>query len=211
MKILRSFGLSLTAAVVLTLGCADVPGPMGPEIVDPDAELLGGLTRTLTRTLTATVEGTTRTVQDLLQPVRTVRRDRPVGGPEVCDVGVIGPRGGRLECREAGLRLDFPAGAVSEPTEISIRIPDRNLVGYEFHPHGLRFDRKVRMRQSLRGTDVYGEWRLLPRLVGAYVEEVGPRPNALEILPALLGGLLDRSTEVTIEIEHFSGYVCALD
>lgn len=109
-----------------------------------------------------------------------------------------------MECEDAGLRVVFPPGALSEATEISIRIPDPRLVGYEFAPHGLEFDKAVVVRQDLDDTEAEENSSLLSQLVGAYVEEITSVTEALEILSLSLD-----DEEVRFRIRHFSGYICA--
>lgn len=124
----------------------------------------------------------------------------------------VGPEGGSVECEDAGLRLDFPEGALSETIEVSVKIPRGDLVGYEFEPHGTDFEKKVRLRQSLAGTEAEERGSLLGDLVGAYVDEIDDVVNPLELFPAGLAGSSDEEDDpeaLFFKIEHFSGYVCA--
>ena len=64
----------------------------------------------------------------------------------------IGPEGGTLRIADAGFSITFPAGAVAEPTEITVAAVPGYAVAYLFHPHGLTFARPAVATQELRGT-----------------------------------------------------------
>lgn len=179
---------AVAAALLLVAGCADSPTPpASPDHVEPAAGLLSTTLTTLERT-DPVEEGT-------------------------CASGIaIGPAGGVVECEEAGLRLTFPEGAVSDTVEVSVDVPRGDLVGYEFAPHGIEFEKKVRLRQALDGTEAAGDLSLLGDLEGAYVDEVDDEVEPLEELELGLLGSGDEDDDpeaVFMDIEHFSGYVCA--
>ncbi|WP_300600902.1 hypothetical protein [Niabella sp.] len=77
---------------------------------------------------------------------------RPVGEP-VSDgvIGLIGPNGGVLQSEDGRLEVEFPAGAVTEETEIGIE-PLKNTAlsgigfSYRLTPHGKTFQKKVTLR-----------------------------------------------------------------
>lgn len=187
----------LLAPILLVLGCEPSSNPTtvpdGAESVTP---LLGGL-----------VDG----VLGVLSDVTTLRRTEDVEEGFCARNVRVSPAGGVVECAEAGLLLLFPPGALRETTEISVHIPRGDLVGYEFAPHGLRFETDVALIQDLDGTEADEDSSLLDDLVGAYVEEIDDVVTPLELLAAkLLGGWWRKDPEaVRLEIEHFSGYVCA--
>ena len=52
--------------------------------------------------------------------------------------------------------LEFPAGALSQDTEITIDMLDDNTLGVEFGPHGTQFNKPVTMSTDLRGTTAEG-------------------------------------------------------
>ena len=51
----------------------------------------------------------------------------------------------------------MPLGALSGPTRITVRAPAGNLVGYDFQPHGLEFERPLTLMQDLLSTDGLGQ------------------------------------------------------
>src|SRR6476661_8352855 len=61
--------------------------------------------------------------------------------------GVIGPRGGHLELKRAGMRIDFAPGAVAMPTQITVTSVRGREVAYHFEPHGILFTAPVTIRQ----------------------------------------------------------------
>ncbi len=115
----------------------------------------------------------------------------------------IGPEGGVIELDEAGLTVFFPKGALLFPIEITVVAHAGKLVGYEFYPHGLVFQKPVFVSQDLEGidTDLDGP------LVAAYHEG--------ELSASVIGKELRPVTEyedfLVFTIAHFSGYVIATD
>ncbi len=121
----------------------------------------------------------------------------------------IGPKGGEIELDEAGLTIYFPRGAVPFRTKITVVAPAGNLIAYEFHPHGLVFQKPVTVIQELEGDDDDEEEdaSLKGSLVAAYFEGVlGATVFATELRPAKL-----YEEFLVFTIEHFSGYVIATD
>ncbi|HLM66094.1 MAG TPA: hypothetical protein VK358_01140 [Longimicrobium sp.] len=108
---------------------------------------------------------------------------------------VIGPEGGVIEI-SAG-RLVFPAGAVSEPTEIGMRA-DGAYQGVRLSPHGLQFPANAKPVLELRATGPSVD-RLALQVV--YVNEAN---QILEVLPNNGQG-----SRVITHLEHFSGYLIA--
>ena len=76
-----------------------------------------------------------------------LRRGHPVSPEEAS--AVIGPAGGTIHLVHAGLTLVIPAGALVGPVTITARTNSRDLVSYEFAPHGLVFNRPVEIEQDL--------------------------------------------------------------
>ena len=54
------------------------------------------------------------------------------------------------------ITLAFPAGALSEDTEISIDMLADGTLGVELSPHGIQFNKPVVMSMDLRGTSAEG-------------------------------------------------------
>lgn len=116
------------------------------------------------------------------------------GGAETA-TAVIGPNGGSLVLSE-GHRLVFPAGALSAPTEITMR-RDARFVGVHLEPHGLRFPVDAAPVLTLNAS---GATAGFSGLTVVYVDEAG---QIAEVLPTTtLGGAVLRT-----ELRHFSGYI----
>jgi hypothetical protein len=111
----------------------------------------------------------------------------------------IGPEGGTLETAN-GHKIVFPAGALSQPTKISMR-EDRVFAGVELEPHGLRFP--VGKEPVLTLSTANSNPSLFSRLVVVYTSESG---IILEVLPTLT---LRGDGAVTTRLRHFSGYIIA--
>lgn len=140
-------------------------------------------------------------------PVRVLERSAPRHLREQAS-RVIGPEGGTIRLKGAGLSVFFPRGAVTQPTDITITAASGKLLGYEFQPHGLQFNVPVTVSQDLDvilRAPVDGQGG--PLLIAAYFE--GPLMSSVEakeIRPFRLLGAVG-----LFEIEHFSGYVIATD
>jgi hypothetical protein len=118
-------------------------------------------------------------------------------GPMTCeaDSEVIGPEGGVVEL--GGSRLVFPAGAVSEPTEIGMAA-DPQYQGVRLSPHGLQFPAGAQPVLELRASGVAGERAALQVV---YVNDTNA---VLEVLETSQQG-----NRVSAHLEHFSGYLIA--
>lgn len=110
---------------------------------------------------------------------------------------VIGPEGGSLAL-EGGHTLVFPAGAVTEPTVISMRT-DREFVGVHLEPHGLQFPAHAAPVLTLNAS---GATAGFGRLTVVYVDEVG---QIAEVLPTQVV----RGESLQTRLKHFSGYIGA--
>ncbi|HEX6039985.1 hypothetical protein [Longimicrobium sp.] len=108
---------------------------------------------------------------------------------------VIGPEGGTIEL-SSGHRLEFPAGALSEPTEIGMRTDDR-YQGVHLSPHGLVFPAGAEPVLTLRASGV--ESRGFSSVVVTYVDD---RNQILEVLSTDR-----RGNTLSTHLEHFSGYL----
>lgn len=185
---LRRTVFTLAFAFLATAGCADGTDPLAPP-TDESEGLISSLLTGLSR------------------PMKVVERTTPL--PDTLTATArIGRAGGVIEIPAAGLRFEVPRGALRRPTTITVTAPAGDLVGYHFEPHGLRFRRPARVTQAVRGTELSRGFRLLRRANGAYFTgDLLPFINPLEILDLDLipGG------DVTFDIDHFSGYVIAMN
>jgi predicted small lipoprotein YifL len=136
--------------------------------------------------------------------------------------GVIGTQGGTLSIPGADFSITFPAGAVSQPTTVTVNAIDGNFVAYDMLPHGITFGVPVKATQGLRNTGAYRSGLLgtglLANVFGTYTaSDVVPAANgtfkATEILVSqtvwsLINGLLQPDYQ-TWQINHFSRYMLA--
>jgi hypothetical protein len=106
---------------------------------------------------------------------------------------VIGSEGGVL-ANANGQRLVFPAGALSEPTRITMT-PSSEYLGVDLEPHGLRFPTHARPTLTLPLSGIEPRHT---RLWIVYVE----RENILEVLPTAQPG----GTAISARLPHFSTY-----
>ena len=175
-SIARTRTLLLGTALIVS-ACSDLPAE--PQVEVPlSAGLLGDL------------GGVVRVVTGILSPVLT--RETPLSRDEVVSE-MIGRNGGVIRLPHAGLTVNIPAGALSRSTRITVRAPAGDLLGYEFAPHGLQFNRPVTLTQDMSGRAdvevVYFDGALQPTV------------EVLEVLPVWA----TRNAAV-FRIEHFSGY-----
>lgn len=110
---------------------------------------------------------------------------------------VIGPEGGVL-VTSAGHRIDFPAGALSAPTTITITANPR-YAGVELEPHGLSFPagHEPVLTINTGGANLTG-------FDAVNILYVGSNESVLDVLPTqVVGGQLQT------RLRHFSGYIGA--
>src|SRR3989337_2378529 len=69
---------------------------------------------------------------------------------------VVGPEGGSLALPGSDLAMTIPAGALSDPTLITLTSKGGPHVAYDMQPHGLAFLKPVTVVQQLRMTELYG-------------------------------------------------------
>ena len=151
--------------------CSEASNPVAPE---PQAGLLGGL---LTTTLT---------VVERVVPARS----------ETVVTATVGAEGGTLS--GGGATLSIPAGALSGPVEITMRVPTGRFYEVQFAPHGLQFAAPATL-----SFDVGLLTGLLNgQLRGAYFDgDLDGRYRTLETFSTQLLG-----SNVSFQISHFSGY-----
>ena len=130
----------------------------------------------------------------------------------------IGPAGGEIQLWRAGVRIHFPAGAVSQNVLIQARALPGSVVAFEFGAHGLSFDVPVEIR--IDSERLSGSWlargeeeisdgtkirRHLLGLLGVYfVGDSTSGVTPVETLPMYM-----EDGAVVLEITHFSGYAVA--
>jgi hypothetical protein len=139
--------------------------------------------------------------------VKLLKREDALG--PITASAVIGPKGGRIQIHAAGLRIDFPRGAVRAPTRISVTALRGRNVAYHFEPHGLVFGEPVTVRQSLRHTSAWKNPALAAQLQGSYFDRLLVDPTEIysRSLERRPGRLKEAASWLEFTIEHFSGYM----
>jgi hypothetical protein len=126
---------------------------------------------------------------------------------------VIGPDGGSIKINDAGGKIDIPAGALGEPTTITMTALGGADVAYEFQPHGLTFAKPVKVQQDLRSTWASVYPQLLGMAHGGYYDQsldssfVDKGKLFVLLKEHELGYLESNATQLKFYIGHFSGYV----
>jgi hypothetical protein len=156
------------------------------------------------------VGGPTRSTLSSTQAdvVRLLKRTDRLG-EALTATEVIGPKGGRIQIPGAGLRIDFPRGAVRHATRITVTAMRGGNVAYRFEPHGIEFEQPVAIRQSLHNTTAWGDAAFAAELQGSYferllVDETESFARSLERRPGRVKGA---GRFLEFSIEHFSGYM----
>lgn len=147
-----------------------------------------------------------------IDTVLLLKRTAPLEA-DISVTAVIGADGGEIRIREAGGKIDIPAGALKEPVTITMTAKAGWDVAYEFQPHGLVFDLPVKLRQDLRGTFAYEYPSLIPTLQGSYYDTSLSEMycgswnlfgRVRENMPASYDQVVK---QLKFDIRHFSGYL----
>ena len=125
---------------------------------------------------------------------------------------IIGPRGGYIQIKRAGIRIDFAPGAVSKRTLISVTAVRGRNVAYRFQPHGLSFNAPVTIQQNLRHTIAWKDPAAAAQLQGSYFERllVDPTETYARNFEQRSARLRDAGRALEFTIEHFSGYMVSV-
>jgi hypothetical protein len=127
----------------------------------------------------------------------------------------IDAHGGTIRIREAGLRVFVPPGAVSHPVQFTATALAGSLVAYDFGPHGMRFQKPLRVEQELQKLD-WGPART--RAHGAWNLEAGYFKDRLQLDQSRGTALVDEFLPMWVDydvhgqhlafaVAHFSGYM----
>jgi hypothetical protein len=117
--------------------------------------------------------------------------------PAAAATKVIGPDGGVIEVGEH--TLEIPRGALTRRVSITASSPSGSKAHVQFAPHGLTFERPVKLTMSYAHCGLLGS--LAPKRI-AYTD--GRLVNVLEYLLSV-DNLLQK--EVSTKLDHFSDYV----
>jgi hypothetical protein len=211
-RFVRTSVLVLSAFVLVS--CSD-NSPTAPATAirtgTPQDALLGGLLGGLLKTVTSIV-GFVANADKNVSPVAWNSSYAKV--PHTVS-GTIMPWGGTLTIPQSDFTITFPAGAVSQPTPITIT-SDPDYVAYTMLPH-MTFAKPLVVSQRLRNTVVYGKPLPSP-IYGAYVDDtpivslLGIVFHALEIELSATVYAPGSTTLPEISgwtINHFSRYMLA--
>ncbi|MBW3629206.1 MAG: hypothetical protein KY464_07910 [Gemmatimonadetes bacterium] len=148
--------------------------------------------------------GTVDTVVSILQ------RDVPLAAP-VSVTEVIDRDGGMIQLQEGGLKVHFPAGALTRKTRITITALEGSSVAYTFEPHGIKFKEAVTIDQAYQGTNAFAGG--LSHYHGAYfpeddgVDKLTGKARVTELFPIEVDQL---GKKLRFKIKHFSGYLISV-
>lgn len=198
---LRSFAFAVLGATLLAApaACRDAVAPE-PVAQAPAPNALLGLPDPGLGDVSRTVDTT----------IIALRWREPVQS-DISRSAVIGPSGGSISIEELGFRFRVPAGALTQPTNLTVTAVAGSVVAYEFEPHGLQFAERATFSQELSYTDLTGVLGVVMK--GAYFEsrdDIFPDGTAdvSEIIPTRLDFFPLR---VKFPVKHFSGYIVAVD
>lgn len=208
----------LALAAFFTLSCSDT-SPTAPSTAAATAiragttqdALLGGLLGGVLNTVTSVVafigDATGLTVHAVAWNSSYAQVEHTVSGT------VTPWGGGALTIPESDFTIVFPAGAVSQPTLITIT-SDPKYVAYRMSPAGITFAKPAVVTQLLRRTAIYGQPLGSSTLFGAYIAndllDLSQLLHVLEIeLSATIFGPSGLPEIETWTINHFSRYMLA--
>lgn len=126
---------------------------------------------------------------------------------------VIGPNGGEIKIDAAGAKIDFPAGALSAPTLITMTAYAGLNVAYDFQPHGITFAQPVKIQQTIAGTWAQTYPQLLGSMHGSYYGTtldsawVDPDHYFARVQENELGYMDANASQIKFYVGHFSGYM----
>src|SRR5690242_16653932 len=127
---------------------------------------------------------------------------QPDGGTASAMVGL---GGGELDLPSAGLKVIVPAGALTQPTMISVTPRAGALLAYEFQPHGLQFARPLTVVQSLGGTGLEGvSVRSLRAVYFADESQVDDASGAVRPTELMNVSIDAAAQTASFSIHHFS-------
>ncbi|MGV3710222.1 MAG: hypothetical protein ACO1Q7_15410 [Gemmatimonas sp.] len=193
-RVIRSLA---AAATVFAAACSS------DSITTPAAPRGPNFEQSAYRSIKAPIGG----VVKLLYPMDALTRDVPLAQP-ITQSFTFDKRGGRIEIRETGLRVDVPSGAIpGNSLTITVTAIPGDAIAYDFQPHGTVFLKPLKFQQELKATSwEHADFR--GTVLGGYFED----EEQLRILPGLtlldeLYPVLIDSKRATFDIKHFSGYM----
>lgn len=144
---------------------------------------------------------------------RVLKRLVPLAA-NVSKSAVIGSMGGSIVLQDAGGKIDIPAGALSQDTQITMTALAGPDVAYEFQPHGLVFAAPVKIQQTIAGTYAEKYPALLQGMHGSYYDQPALESAFLDSGKSIakvnenqIGYLESNASQIKFWIGHFSGYL----
>lgn len=153
-----------------------------------------------------------------------VRRTQPLADSE-SQCADLTPKfsGGSLvlSLKKSGLKVSFYDGAVSAKTTVCLTAHPGDLLTYSFYPHGLKFNKDIKVQQDLHGTTAWKNPEVMAGMMGGYMpndvwedvdaDGVGSFAQVFSVYYADDTGTLGKSppTVVRFYTNHFSGYALA--
>lgn len=142
-----------------------------------------------------------------------LRRLQPLAA-NISQSAIIGPAGGEIKITEAGAKISFPAGALAQPTLITMTAFAGYSVGYDFQPHGLTFAQPVKVQQTIAGTWAQAYPVLLKGLHGSYWGQASLDSAWIDkgkffakVQENQIGYFESNASQIKFYIGHFSGYM----
>lgn len=142
----------------------------------------------------------------LVFPMEALTRNQPLKQP-ISRSFAMDQKGGRMEIKELGLRVEVPPGAITGKLTITVTGMVGDAVAYDFQPHGTVFLKPLQFNQDLVGTS-WERSDYKGSLLGGYFEleaQVNALPG-LSLLDELFPVTLD-GKRASFDIRHFSGYM----
>ncbi len=124
----------------------------------------------------------------------------------------VGPNGGTLRIKQAGIVVKVPAGALDESVHLRLVALPGDDVAFEFEPHGISFNQPLELRIFVEDTELeYLEDQNTPNgplddVTGVYWE--GDLATGFTILETFPVEYYDG--RLIFETDHFSGYALAM-
>ena len=207
LRIVASFSLATLLGVA---ACRDVVAPQAPPPAPAPNALLGILPIPILDPILSQIP----IVGKLLVPDTVVVVQRLRALPyDVTQTKLIGSGGGQISIPDAGVTLIVPAGAVDYLTPITVTALAGRGLAYEFGPSGKTFNKPLTIKQDLTVTSL--DPRLLSRMkfTGGYFKSRNDLLGGLlGIVYELLSATTNASgTSVQFNVNHFSGYLIAVD
>ncbi|NNF14779.1 MAG: hypothetical protein HKN72_16240 [Gemmatimonadetes bacterium] len=142
-----------------------------------------------------------------------IRRDAPLAR-DLSVTRTLGQEGGELELAGAGIRLLIPAGALSRPTDITLRARAGSAMAFELAPGGLELVAAATLEVSSRGTDIEAlvasaaPGSILEGVLGVVFED--DHEGAVEPVGVLRAVRSDHHQTIVVEIMSLlAGYATA--